>query len=340
MYEKLLRPLLFRLDPERAHHLGLSFIARGLIRSRLVRDPRLAVTVMGLSFPNPLGLAAGFDKNGVALSRWAGLGFGFAEVGTVTPKAQPGNPKPRMFRLPAEQGLINRLGFNNDGAEALRRNLLASSQRDAPIGINLGKNKVTPDAEAANDYAESFALLEPYGDYFVINVSSPNTPGLRTLQDRGPLTEIIRAIRATPSTKPLLIKVAPDLTDTALEEIVDLAKSENLQGLIVSNTTIARDMLARDPEIAGGLSGRPVSKVSNHALSVIAASSKELCIIGVGGIFTATDLITKFELGADLTQIYTGWVYGGPQTCARILTDVLIEMDRRGLKHISEFRNV
>lgn len=279
---------------------------------------------MGLKFPNPLGLAAGFDKNAVAVRHWHKLGFGFVEVGTVTPVGQPGNDKPRLFRIPSEKALINRLGFNNAGAEAMRAQLRGYTSHAVPLGINLGKNKLTPDEKAAEDYLKSFQILEPFGDYYVVNVSSPNTPGLRALQDRGPLNEIFAALRAVGSSKPMLVKIAPDLSDESLREVVEVAVENKLAGIIATNTTIRRDVLRTDPGQIGGLSGRPVFDLSNHALRVIAeVAPPEMTLIGVGGVFTADDVRRKQELGAKLVQMYTGWIYGGPHTCAKILLDLL-----------------
>lgn len=327
-YQKLLRPLLFRLQPETAHNLALWAIAKGLVRARLVRDPRLQTSLWGVNFPNPLGLAAGFDKNGIALSRWAGLGFGFAEVGTVTPLGQPGNPRPRMFRLPHESGIINRLGFNNAGAVALAARFKACPKQAIPIGINLGKNKITPEVDAAADYQKAFKDLHTYGDYFVVNVSSPNTPGLRSLQSVAALREIIEAMQEVDSSRPILVKIAPDLADQDLTEIGRLASEMKLAGLIATNTTIRRDLLARDPEIVGGLSGKPLRALSTEVLAKLRADCDcGLKLIGVGGVFSADDLITKMRAGANLVQIYTGWVYGGPMLVPRLLLDLLDHPD-------------
>lgn len=322
-YERLLRPILFRLDPERTHNMALWAMARGLIKGRLLQDPRLERTVAGIRFPNPLGLAAGFDKNGVALDRWRGLGFGFAEVGTATWHPQPGNPKPRLFRLPQDQAVINRMGFNNSGAEALAEKLKAAKP-GIPIGVNIGKSKITPVEEAVQDYSNSFRVLQGLGDYFVVNVSSPNTPGLRSLQEKGPLTEILGSLRKIDPSVPLFVKVSPDLNERELLDVVAVAKSCRLTGIIATNTTLSREGLSEDPQIEGGLSGRPLFKMANECLKALkSAAGSDLVLIGVGGVFCGEDLKTKLDFGADLVQIYTGWVYGGPKSASQILLDYL-----------------
>lgn len=328
MYEKLLRPILFKLDAERAHNAGLAAIARGIVRTKLVQDPRLRVKTLGLAFANPLGLAAGMDKNAVAVRHWHQLGFGHVEVGTVTPLAQPGNPLPRLFRLPEDKAVINRFGFNNAGAEAMAK-LLRHNKGRLPLGINLGKNKATSDADAANDYAKGYATLAEFADYVTVNVSSPNTPGLRSLQDIGALRAIVEAMHAaSPVRKPILLKLAPDLATDELLEIVGTAKELGFAGLILTNTTLRRDGLTSDPGEAGGLSGAPLRDLAQEVL-VAARSATDLPIIGVGGIFTAADVLNRMAAGAALVQLYTGWVYGGPGTTTRILLDILELMSER-----------
>lgn len=340
MYEKLLRPLFFRLDPEMAHNAAMGAIAKGLIQAPSFRDPRLEQTLFGVKFPNPIGLAAGFDKNAVAIPYWRGLGFGFAEVGTVTYHPQSGNPKPRLFRIPEEKALVNRLGFNNEGAvtisERVGRDLPLAN---IPLGVNLGKSKITPLEDASGDYAESYRLFTqvPKGaltpDYFVINVSSPNTPGLRTLQEKPALEAIIRAIRDAGPRKPLFIKVAPDLEDEALGDVLDVATENGLTGIIANNTTI------NHTHGRGGLSGAPLKARANEVLRFFSARApKDLVLIGVGGIFTADDLWERLASGAHLCQIYTGWIYGGPGLIPRILEDLTDRMDREGIDSISAFR--
>lgn len=322
-YERLLRPILFRMDPERVHNVALWAIARGLIRGKLLVDPRLERTVAGIRFPNPLGLAAGFDKNGVALDRWKDMGFGFAEAGTATWLAQPGNPKPRLFRLPEDRAVINRFGFNNSGAAELA-NRLRAAQPGIPIGINIGKSKAAPLEQAIQDYEQSFSALKHLGDYFVVNVSSPNTPGLRTLQEKGPLTELLSTLRKLDGNTPLFVKVSPDLSNGDLLDVVEVARTCRFTGIVATNTTLSRDGLSTSIVQDGGLSGKPLFARSNECLRILSeASQGELILIGVGGVFSGDDLRRKLEIGASLVQIYTGWVYGGPKSATRILLEFL-----------------
>lgn len=326
LYERL-RPLLFLLSPERAHHLGMSVIASGLVRAKLAQDPRLPVRAMGIEFPNPLGLAAGFDKDAEAATRWAGLGFGFAELGTVTRWPQPGNRRPRLFRLPEDRALINRMGFNNSGA-AIMAGRLTRVRTRIPIGINLGKSKITPLEHAADDYAASYSLLRTLGDYFVVNVSSPNTPGLRSLQDKGPLTGIVTRIRAIDPRPPVLIKVAPDLTTGDLDDVLDVAASTGAAGLIATNTTVSRAGLRRDPFEQGGLSGAPLRPLADDALAYLASAKPDgLTLIAAGGVFTGADMLAKLRLGASLVQAYTGFVYRGPAFATLVLAEYVRELE-------------
>lgn len=320
VYEKLLRPFLFSLPAETAHHLTLGILSRfpALARMHAAKsEPSAATSAFGVNFPVPVGLAAGMDKNGVALPAWEELGFGFAEIGTITAHAQPGNPKPRLFRYPRHEALINRMGFNNDGAEAVAARLgrLKQSGRwpRIPIGINLGKSKVTPLEEAHADYARSFKLLRPFGDYFVINVSSPNTPGLRDLQATAALREIIRAIQAEEGGReiPLLVKIAPDLEDADVLDIVAVAEEEGLAGIIATNTTLDHSAVPPEANQQGGLSGKPLAARSTEILR-LARTRTSLPLIGSGGIMNAEDAGEKFKSGASLVQIYTGFVYRGP----------------------------
>ena len=338
LYRSLLRPLAFRFDPEKIHEFALGLLAKGLISGPTISDSRLKQTLFGVDFPNPLGLAAGFDKNGIAIPHWPKLGFGFVEVGTVTLHAQPGNDKPRMFRVPEAQGLINRLGFNNRGSASLAERL-KTTKSTIPLGINLGKSKITELEAAPGDYRGSYDLLHQYGDYFVVNVSSPNTPGLRQLQDKSALLDIVQAIRSVDSARPLFIKIAPDLEWSALDEVIELATTEKLTGLIATNTTIARDMLAHDPKETGGLSGAPLTQKSNDVLKhVYQNGAKDLILIGVGGIMNGDDLYTKIALGAHLCQVYTGWIYGGPTFCSEALQTLLRKMEANGIKTLAELR--
>ena len=330
-YRRLIRPALFTQDSERIHNRTLAALARVSrspalcsMLSALYAAPKLPVEVFGLRFPNPVGLAAGMDKHAAAVPAWAALGFGFAELGGVTWHAQPGNPAPRMFRAIRDGALVNRMGFNNSGAEAMAAKLRAWHDSGRwpkhPVGINLGKSKITPNEKAAEDYANSFRVLRPLADFFVVNVSSPNTPNLRALQDKTALEEILAALQQinSPEPKPLLVKVAPDLTFEALDEILELAARRNLAGIVATNTTIARpdtndEALRKIYSETGGLSGRPLRARSTEVIRHIhKQSGGKLPIIGVGGIFNADDARAKFDAGATLIQIYSGLVYEGP----------------------------
>jgi dihydroorotate dehydrogenase len=338
LYTSVIRPLLFLLNPEIVHDLGMALISRGIFRGRICENPILEQEVFGVQFKNPLGLAAGFDKNAVALDYWGDFGFGFVEVGTVTPSPQKGNPKPRLFRLPRDKALVNRMGFNNDGARAMSIRLNAGRPA-IPYGVNLGKGFDTPLEEAAKDYADAFRQLKSQGAYAVVNVSSPNTPGLRTLHDKGPLLEIIQAMREIDPAKPLFIKVSPDLGPTALDEVVDVALAQKLTGLIATNTTVLRTSLTEDPREAGGLSGAPLKKQSNEVLRhLYKAAGDKLILIGVGGLFDGQDLYDKIACGAHLCQTYTGWIYEGPSMAAKCLEELVGLMHVNGVKNLEELR--
>lgn len=323
IYERRLRPILFSLGPETAHHLavgGLRLSARLPFAFRVLRwfqPPPKPRTMFGLNFPNPVGLAAGFDKNGVALPALAALGFGFVEIGTVTAKPQKGNPRPRIFRYPEQQALINRLGFNNDGADAVAARLgaLRRSGRwpGIPVGINIGKSKVTPLEEAAEDYLFSFRLLHEFADYIVLNVSSPNTPGLRALQERDALEQLLRVIHKKNqiTRKPVLLKIAPDLSLSDLEQIIAACEQNGIAGIIATNTTLDHAAIPAALDQAGGLSGLPLRERSTGLVRAIAARSR-LPIIASGGITDAASAREKLEAGAQLLQVYTGYVYRGP----------------------------
>jgi dihydroorotate dehydrogenase len=366
IYQSALRPLLFsgvKADPEWLAQVTLSSLGwldaeapaslSAWLQSQMAAaycsaDPRLAQTLWGQKFENPIGLAAGFDKDGVAAGVWAALGFGFAELGTVTALAQPGNPKPRLFRLLADQAALNRMGFNNQGSAALADRLAArTGQLTVPIGINLGKSKLTPLEAAAQDYCTSFERLQAWGDYFVVNVSSPNTPGLRSLQAIDQLAPILAGLQAQNADRhPLLIKIAPDLDDADILAIVDLAQQYQMAGIIATNTTIRRDGLqtqtleATGQPIsaeAGGISGVPVRARSTEVIRLIYQHTQgQLPIIGVGGIFTAADAWEKITAGASLVQVYTGWIYEGPWMVKRILAGLLERLDQQGLDHIDQ----
>jgi dihydroorotate dehydrogenase len=319
LYQQLLRPLFFRLPAEAAHNLailGLRLTPPSLLRAAFGGTPQKPTKLFGLTFPNPVGLAAGMDKNASALRAWEALGFGFVEVGTITALAQPGNPKPRCFRYLSQQALINRMGFNNAGAsvaaERLARQKASGRWPRVPVGINIGKSKLTPNEQAASDYATSYKLLLPFGDYFVVNVSSPNTPNLRALQDRDSLAEIIRTLKRINNIKPLLVKIAPDLTDEAVRDIAALAESEHLAGLIATNTTLDHSSVPKDSDQLGGLSGTPLLQRSTEVLRIL-RSATDLPIIASGGIMDAASAHEKLEAGANLVQLYTGFVYHGPE---------------------------
>ncbi|HWC83758.1 MAG TPA: quinone-dependent dihydroorotate dehydrogenase [Pseudonocardiaceae bacterium] len=331
LYSRVVRPALFSLgsgDPEVAHERTVAALARAGAAPALIGPLRrwfggsAPRTVFGVRFANPVGLAAGMDKNGIAIPGWAALGFGHVEVGTVTWHPQPGNPRPRLYRLPASHALINRMGFNNLGAQALAQRLAALGRAPLPVGISIGKSKITPVAEAVEDYRNSLRALYPHGDYFAVNVSSPNTPGLRGLQDRGLLDELVTALRAEADTlaggedpKPLLVKIAPDLTDRAIGEVLEVCLARGVAGVIATNTTLSRNGLAAaDTPLAeqtGGLSGRPLAERAREVVSLVHKESG-LPVIGVGGIDTPADALRMLDAGAGLVQIYTGFIYAGP----------------------------
>jgi len=335
MYKLLIRPFLFLFDPEKVHYftfslirffnkIGFSAIFKSLYE---VKDVRLEREVFGLKFKNPVGLAAGFDKDAKLYQELSYLGFGFIEIGTLTPKGQEGNPKKRLFRLKEDSAIINRMGFNNGGVleavERLKRN------NGVLIGGNIGKNKVTPNNEAVKDYEICFEALFPHVDYFVVNVSSPNTPNLRELQDKKPLTELLQTLQnmnlAKPKQKPILLKIAPDLTDEQLLDIIDIVNKTKIAGVIATNTTISRDGLqSENKSEMGGLSGKPLTSRSTEVIRFLSEkSNKSFPIIGVGGIHTAEDAIEKLEAGASLIQLYTGFIYEGPALIKSINKKIL-----------------
>ncbi|MFT3835483.1 MAG: quinone-dependent dihydroorotate dehydrogenase [Myxococcaceae bacterium] len=344
----LLRPLLFRFDAESAHHAGIFALSlfdgapelARLWRRRARADrPSLSVELAGLKFGNCLGLAAGLDKNAEAVRGLFGVGFGFVEVGTVTPRPQPGNEKPRLFRLPEHQAVINRMGFNNEGAAAMEGRLRELDWRPGPLGVNLGKNKDTPLERAHDDYAIAAERLAPFADYLVVNLSSPNTPGLRKLQEPEALARTLSAAKQHAHGKPVFLKIAPDLTDEAVDAAVDVALSEQAAGLIATNTTLARPEFHRLNGEAGGLSGAPLLTRSNQ---VVARAWKRagvrLPIIGVGGVFSGADAIAKIRAGASLVQIYTGFIYGGPGRVSRMLDEMEALVASAGAKNVLELR--
>jgi dihydroorotate dehydrogenase len=344
MYKVLIRPFLFLIDPERVHHFvfkTIKFLAaipgvKALNQTcYVINDKRLERKLFGLTFANPVGLAAGFDKDAKLYNELADFGFGFIEIGTITPKAQDGNPKPRLFRLPEDGGLINRMGFNNGGVEEAILNLKKRKTKIL-IGGNIGKNKVTSNENAVDDYVNAFNALFPYVDYFVVNVSSPNTPNLRELQDKEPLTQLLKTLvkenEKQASKKPILLKIAPDLTDGQLIDIVSIVQDSCIDGVIATNTTISREGLnTSDKTIEsigmGGLSGKPVKDRSTEVIRFLSQiSNKTFPIIGVGGIFTAEDALEKLDAGADLIQVYTGFIYEGPSIVKKINKAILKRM--------------
>ena len=332
MYKQFAKPLLFKLDAERAHHFIFDNVKRlgqvpgttALLRALYnYRHPSLEREVFGLTFPNPVGLAAGFDKNALLTDELATMGFGFVEIGTVTPRSQPGNPTPRLFRLPQDEALLNRMGFNNDGAAAAAERLRRRHNRQLIIGGNIGKNKDTPNEQAGDDYVAAFDALVEEVDYFVVNVSSPNTPGLRELQDKEPLIKLLQQVQARnlarPKPRPLLLKIAPDLTDAQLDDILTIARETQLSGLVATNTTIARPSTLRTAANtvasygAGGLSGRPLRERATEVIRYLHRHSQgALPIIGAGGFHSAQDALEKLAAGASLVQLYTGFIYEGP----------------------------
>ncbi|MBB6003995.1 quinone-dependent dihydroorotate dehydrogenase [Arcicella rosea] len=334
MYKFLLQPLLFQFDAEKAHHITFSLV-KFLFKIPFVpaifkaiyhyENPVLERKVFGLTFKNPVGLAAGFDKNAVLVDELSAMGFGFIEIGTLTPKGQPGNDKPRLFRLKEDKALINRMGFNNEGVkEAVLK--LKQRKSDILIGGNIGKNKVTPNENAVDDYLICFDELFDVVDYFVVNVSSPNTPNLRALQEKEPLKNLLQTLQVENEkrlkSKPILLKIAPDLTDSQLDDIIEIVQETHIAGVIATNTTISREGLRSESTLTnemGGLSGKPVEKRSTEVIRYLSEkSNKAFPIIGVGGIHSPEDAIEKLNAGASLVQIYTGFIYEGPALASEI----------------------
>ncbi|HSI89177.1 MAG TPA: quinone-dependent dihydroorotate dehydrogenase [Pyrinomonadaceae bacterium] len=342
LYERIARPLMFRLDAETAHDIGRGMLKAGVAGRQRFEDPILRSEVFGLEFENPLGMAAGFDKNGLVADRLADLGFGFVEVGTVTLRPQPGNEKPRMFRLPRDRALINRLGFNNEGAEAVA-DRLRKIRRECVIGVNIGKNKDVPNDEAVQNYLDCLRIIHPVADYIAVNISSPNTPGLRELQQAEHLSDLIGALSAANRQlggKPLLVKIAPDLSDAEIEAAVDACVGHDVAGIIATNTTVSREGL-RTPNVAeigeGGLSGRPLAARSNEVISrLYTHTGGRLPIIGVGGVFSGQDAFDKIAAGASLVQAYTGFIYGGPHFASELTRSLAEILRARGFASVSE----
>jgi len=358
LYKSLVRPLLFRRDPEKSHEQilallsHLEFLYGSLNDFYRVADERLTVRIGALTFSNPVGLAAGFDKNAVAPKTISAFGFGFMEIGAVTAQAQPGNPKPRLYRLPEDHALINRLGFNNEGAEAIGRKLERLRARGAmpevPLGINIGRTKIVETKDAVADFLAAFEKLFPHGNFFTLNVSSPNTPNLRDLQDKTLLRELLAAVqeknralatRANIGPKPVFVKIAPDMEFPQVDEIIQVVEAVKLTGIVATNATAfmregLKSPVGREP---GGLSGRPIAKIVTSFVShIFQVTHGRLPIIGVGGIFNAEDAYDKIKAGASAVQIYTGWIYEGPGAVKRINRGLLSLLERDGLKHLSE----
>ena len=344
LIDGLARSALFTLDPETAHGLSVTALKSGLVPGcRADRDPRLAVTVAGLSFPNPLGMAAGYDKNAEVPNELIRLGFGFAEIGTLTPKPQQGNPKPRIFRLVRDHAVINRLGFNNQGHAAAHARI-SGKRREGLLGVNIGANKDSDDR--VGDYVAGISRFADVADYFTVNISSPNTPGLRNLQTREALSDLLGRVLAERDQKskriPVFLKIAPDLTEPDLDDIAAECLAHRLDGVIVSNTTLSRAGLSADPKSgeAGGLSGRPVFARSTIVLAKMRQKlGVDMPLIGVGGIDSAETAAEKMRAGADLVQLYTGFIYGGPLLPGRIVRGLSRLCDRENLARISDLRD-
>ncbi|NND05685.1 MAG: quinone-dependent dihydroorotate dehydrogenase [Saprospiraceae bacterium] len=345
MYEKIIKPILFQLSPEYAHRFTthqLKWLSKYGITKTLLHatwgldDARLHRQVLGLHFKNPIGLAAGFDKDAQYIEAFSNLGFGFIEVGTVTPKAQPGNPLPRLFRLQKDQALINRMGFNNQGVEVMVERLKRVEWHNIIIGGNIGKNKVTPNEEANEDYKACFEALFPYVDYFVVNVSSPNTPGLRSLQEKEPLDKLLSMLQTLnqrqTAAKPLLLKISPNLSWPQLDDVLEVVEANGVDGIIATNTSLDRLGLKTSKSSLeaighGGLSGAPITSRSTEVIKYIRDQAGDaLAIVGVGGIVTANDAIEKLDAGADLIQLYTGLIYRGP----KLIKDIKVQLLKQG----------
>ena len=345
-FYSLIRPLLFRIDPERAHHLAIAALKFGLLpKAKAVDDPVLRTVFCGLDFAHPIGLAAGFDKQGGAIQGVLDLGFGFVELGTVVPQPQIGNPQPRLFRVPQAQAVLNRFGFNSDGQEKVLRRVFGFYKTHktphAPVGINIGKNKNSE--ELAEDYVSGIRTFAPYADYLTVNISSPNTPGLRDLQRRAPLAELLKQVidarAASKRQPPLFVKIAPDQTDDQLQDIVEVCLETGIDGIIIGNTTLSRpesipSYLAKE---AGGLSGKPLFALSTKILgTAYQLTQGKIPLIGCGGVFTGADAYAKIRAGASLVQIYTALVYEGPYVATRIATELAALLKRDGFASVRD----
>lgn len=356
LYRNIFKPVLFRMDPEKAHHLVIGGLGAGVripgtlaaMQSMygITSTPDMTTELFGITFPGPVGLAAGLDKNAQAAAGLSASGFGFMEVGTVTPKPQPGNEQPRLFRLPSDRALINRMGFNNEGAWAMADRLRHLVDHPIPIAVNIGKNKVTPNEEAAEDYKACISELYTYADFFVVNISSPNTPDLRNLQHGNELKELLAEVMQEMNaqaqnhgtSKSVLVKIAPDVSDAELEYMVETIRQSGAAGIIATNTTLSRDGLTHNHAgETGGLSGRPLTERSTEIISrVYRQTEGKLPIIGCGGIFSSEDAYDKIKAGSSLVEIYTSFIYEGPQITRRLHNGIRELMQRDGFAHISE----
>ncbi len=356
LYRNIFKPVLFRMDPEKAHHLVIGGLGAGVripgtlaaMQSMygITSTPDMTTELFGITFPGPVGLAAGLDKNAQAVAGLSASGFGFMEVGTVTPKPQPGNEQPRLFRLPSDRALINRMGFNNEGAWAMADRLRHLVDHPIPIAVNIGKNKVTPNEEAAEDYKACISELYTYADFFVVNISSPNTPDLRNLQHGNELKELLAEVMQEMNaqaqnhgtSKSVLVKIAPDVSDAELEYMIETIRQSGAAGIIATNTTLSRDGLTHNHAgETGGLSGRPLTERSTEIISrVYRQTEGKLPIIGCGGIFSSEDAYDKIKAGSSLVEIYTSFIYEGPQITRRLHNGIRELMQRDGFAHISE----
>lgn len=356
LYRNFAKPFFFKMDPEAAHHLVIGGLQKsaalpgGKASLRMMygvpESPELAVDLFGLHFHTPVGLAAGLDKNAQAIGGFSSIGFGFMEVGTVTPKGQPGNEQPRLFRLPSDEALINRMGFNNEGADAMANRLKKAGRRSIPVAVNIGKNKTTPNEDAHEDYRKCIRTLYPYGDFFVVNISSPNTPDLRSLQHGSELSRLLAEVKEemeiqrgkSGAKKNILVKIAPDVSTSELEYMVNTIAEAGVDGIIATNTTISRNGLSHaQASETGGLSGKPLRDRSTEIISAIyRQTGGQLPIIGSGGIFTPQDAYDKIKAGASLVEIYTALIYEGPEVNRRLHAGLRNLLRRDGFRHISE----
>ncbi|AIQ63553.1 diguanylate cyclase [Paenibacillus stellifer] len=356
LYRNFAKPFFFKMDPEAAHHLVIGGLQKsaalpgGKASLRMMygvpESPELAVDLFGLHFHTPVGLAAGLDKNAQAVGGFSSIGFGFMEVGTVTPKGQPGNEQPRLFRLPSDEALINRMGFNNEGADSMANRLKKAGRRSIPVAVNIGKNKTTPNEDAHEDYRKCIRTLYPYGDFFVVNISSPNTPDLRSLQHGSELSRLLTEVKEemeiqrgkSGAKKSILVKIAPDVSASELEYMVNTIAEAGVDGIIATNTTISRNGLSHErASETGGLSGKPLRDRSTEIISAIYRQTRgQLPIIGSGGIFTPQDAYDKIKAGASLVEIYTALIYEGPEVNRRLHAGLRNLLRRDGFRHISE----